>query len=1108
MLSGSFVPQDQDVRRRIQEALEENFFVEAGAGTGKTSSLVDRIVALVASGLASLDQVAAITFTESAASELRDRIRESLERAAADPERPIEEQARCTQGVADLDRAAIQTLHSFAGSLLRERPLEAGLPPAFEALDQISADMGFREAWGTWLDNALDDSGLRPSLRIALSLGLTLGHLQQVAASFHGNYDLLEDASFPEPPPSRPHAAAALIAESHELERLCAFAKNDADPLEAHVRSVSGVAQRLRGMDLESVAAWRVLSESLPLRHPRGRVGDWETDPDSQQNACTRLKALLLELDGQAREDLDTVRAGCLMPLLRAVREFVLEYAKERKREGKAEFQDLLVWARDLLRDDLEVRDHFRERYSHVLVDEAQDTDPIQAEIATFLAEDVPPGTPSQNRSNRWTDIPLAPGKLFVVGDPKQSIYRFRRADVEVMARFQALITEEPLRLVQNFRSQRPVVAWVNHLFQGSMKGGNGQADYVPIIHRWEPRTDHPKPPSVWALGGPLEARNVGPVRRQEAAGMASLLQSIKAEEWPVMDREATEQDGVEHFRPAQFKDICILMPQRSALRLLELALEDAGVPYRLEGASLVFGTQEVRDLLNCLRALDDPADQVALVAALRSPALACSDADLLEFVDAGGRLELLAGGNPTDGPVAEAMDVLRRYHEQRMWTPAASLIEEFVRERRLLEAALGAPRPRERWRRYAFLVGQARVFTEAGRSSLRAFLEWAATQEEEGARVTEVPVPETDEDAVRIMTVHGAKGLEFPIVILTALNFEPRTRVDNVLFDREQGNAEVRLGPADARFQTPGYEVLAQREGELSLAEDVRLMYVAATRSRDHLVLSLYRTAKDQKSRAALIAALMEDADDLWRPASITQAAAPAVSLETEPPEPDDTPEARQQWIEDRAQLLRERARPSSVAATALAQVVKDEADSPEEPWRRGRAGTNVGRAVHAVLQSVDLASGQGLEDTARAQAAAEGVPQREAEIVSLVRVALESETVKRAVASGRWWREVPVGAPVGETVLEGFIDLLFEEEGDLVVVDYKTDSLETEEEIAERSGHYRIQAGAYALALQEATGCSVKEVVLLFLQPRQEVVMRDVPALMDEARAALAAV
>jgi ATP-dependent exoDNAse (exonuclease V) beta subunit len=195
-------------------------------------------------------------------------------------------------------------------------------------------------------------------------------------------------------------------------------------------------------------------------------------------------------------------------------------------------------------------------------------------------------------------------------------------------------------------------------------------------------------------------------------------------------------------------------------------------------------------------------------------------------------------------------------------------------------------------------------------------------------------------------------------------------------------------------------------------------------------------------------------------------------------------------------------------VAATALAQVVKDEAEITEEPWRRGCAGTNVGRAVHAVLQTVDLATGQGLEDTARAQAAAEGVTQREAEVVRLARVALESDTVKRAVASERLWREVPVAAPVGETVLEGFIDLLFEEEGALIVVDYKTDSLETEEDIAARSEHYRIQVGAYALALQEATGMSVKEVILIFLQPAQEVILSDVPALVSEAKQALLSV
>jgi len=1105
-MSSLFVPQDQHVRRRIKEALEENLFVEAGAGTGKTSSLVERIVALVASGCATLDRVAAITFTEAAAAELRDRIRESLERSAVDLGLPGEDQLRCTQGVADLDGAAIQTLHSFAGSLLRERPLEAGLPPAFENLDQIAADLAFNEVWATWLDNALDNAGLQPPLRLALSLGLTLNHLYQLARSFHANYDLLEGISFPDTPAPQLEAAAALIEVTPELEGLCAFARNgDGDPLAAHVRGIVGVAQRLQGMDLDSVSACRLLAESLPLRQSRGRVGDWDTDPDTGQNACTRLKALLLELDGQARQDLAALRAACIMPLLQAVREFVLEYVGERKQKGEAEFQDLLVWARDLIRDDLEVRDHFRERYTHVLVDEAQDTDPIQAEIATFLAEEVPLNTPSQARPRNWTDVPLAPGKLFVVGDPKQSIYRFRRADVAIMTRFQKLITEEPLRLVQNFRSQRPVVAWVNHLFERWMVGGESQADYIPIIHRWEPNTDHPNPPSVWALGGPLEERYVGPVRRQEAASIASLVQGIKAEEWPVLDRQTTELDGVERFRPAQFKDICILMPQRSAQRSLELSLEEVDIPYRLEGASLVFGTQEVRDLLNCLRALDDPADQVALVAALRSPALACSDADLLEFVEAGGRFHFLAGGNLTEGPVAEALDVLRRYHQQRMWTSTASLIEEFVRERRLLEVALGAPRPRERWRRYSFLVGQARVFAEAGRGSLRAFTEWAATQAEERARVTEVPVPETDEDAVRVMTVHGAKGLEFPIVILTALNFEPSARVGNVLFDRERGNAEVSLGPTGDRFQTPGYEALAQREEELELAEDVRLMYVAATRARDHLVVSLYRTVRDQKSRAALIVKHMDGADNLWQPVTVEVALPPVAYQETEGPEPEDTPEARQQWLDERAQLLRERARPSSVAATALAQVVKEEAEVPEEPWRRGRAGTNVGRAVHAVLQSVDLETGQGLEDTARAQAAAEGVPQREAEIVRLARVALDSDTVKRAVASGRWWREVPVGAPVGDTVLEGFIDLLFEEGDGLVLVDYKTDVLETETEITARTGHYRVQAGAYALALHEATGQPVKEVVLLFLQPRREVVLTDVPALVAEARQAL---
>ena len=154
--------------------------------------------------------------------------------------------------------------------------------------------------------------------------------------------------------------------------------------------------------------------------------------------------------------------------------------------------------------------------------------------------------------------------------------------------------------------------------------------------------------------------------------------------------------------------------------------------------------------------------------------------------------------------------------------------------------------------------------------------------------------------------------------------------------------------------------------------------------------------------------------------------------------------------------------------------------------------------------MQTINLATGQGLEDTARAQAAAEGIPHRAAEVIRLARVALQSQTVQRAVASGRWWREVPVAAPVGESVLEGFIDLLFEEESGLVVVDYKTDVLQTEKEVAERTVHYRLQGGAYALAVQVATGRPVKEVIFLFLQPEGEALVQDLPAAIAEAKRA----
>jgi ATP-dependent helicase/nuclease subunit A len=222
------------------------------------------------------------------------------------------------------------------------------------------------------------------------------------------------------------------------------------------VKGVIGVARRLDGMNHASAAAWRVLEEALPLRQTRGRISDWDTDPDTGQNSCTRLKAVLSHLDQQARAELAEVRRWCLMPLVRAVRQFVLRYAAQRKRQGLAEFHDLLVWARDLLRDNLEVWDYFQEKYENILLDETQDTDPIQAEIAIFLAEDVPRGTPPESRPRQWTEINPTPGKLFVVGDPKQSIYRFRTPTWRSWPAFRVLLPRSRCTWCRTFAPSGP----------------------------------------------------------------------------------------------------------------------------------------------------------------------------------------------------------------------------------------------------------------------------------------------------------------------------------------------------------------------------------------------------------------------------------------------------------------------------------------------------------------------------------------------------------------------------------------------------------------------------------------------------------------------------
>ena len=1083
-MTAGWAPADQAVRDGIEAELGTSLFVEAGAGAGKTTALVSRIVALIASGRAKVGEIAAITFTEAAAAELRERVREGLEQRSVDRAGDGEAE-RCRAALENLESASVQTLHSFAGALLRERPLEAGLPPGFEVADPIASDLSFGEAWQGWLDIALDSAEAAGPMRQAIRLGLRSDHLHEMAKIFHDNYDRL-DLPFPVSAYPEPRIAAELADARPDIETLLKLSMlGEDDPLFQHGSQIADLAGRLAG-ESDTSAVWARLSRFGRLSFGRGRQSDWRTGADGV-NGCKALKALLQELEEARAGELGEARAAALLAVAEQVRRFIIDYAERRRREGRAEFHDLLVWARDLLRDHAGSRRHFQRRFSHILIDEFQDTDPIQAEIAFLLA-----GDPDDDQGADWKSTVVVPGKLFVVGDPKQSIYRFRRADIAALGEVRERFGNARVSLTQNFRSQEPVIRWANHVFRQYMTGP-AQAAYEDLEARWTPPQADP-PLGVHRFGTALATAEA--VREAEASAAAGLIVEIERS-WRVRDRGAGTDGAV--LRPARLRDVCILMPTRANLRAIEYALEDARLAYRVESQTLVLATQDVREVLSCLRAIDSPADQVAIAAALRSTFFGCSDVELLEFADAGGRFNYFSPGHDS-GPVVDALATLLAYHRRRTWTRPDALVESLVRERQVVEAAFGRPRPRERWRRLRWVADQARAYVESSGSSLRGFLDWIERQAEEGAGAVEVPVPEADEDAVRIMTVHASKGLEFPIVILAGLGAERRARPGNVIFPRDGGAPEMSFG--GGIFHTPGWDTAKDVERDADAAEGVRLAYVAATRAEDHLVLSLFRR-ESGASHAASIEKLCEGNEPLWRSIDLD-------ALADGGPPPSDgasrdlTAPDRQRWIEERAALVTAASTPDAVAATTLAQQAKEEGDEEHAPYRRGRGGTSLGRAVHGVLQSIDLASGGGIEAVSRAQAAAEGVADRWREVASLAQAAVDSALVKRAVASGRYYRELYVSTPAEDRLLEGFVDLLFEEDGELVLVDYKTDALEAHEEPPER---YRLQGGAYALAARNATGRPIKEVSLLFLQPARAATFTDVDALCAEAQAALAA-
>ena len=1067
-------PPDAGARKRIATDLDTNLFVEAGAGAGKTSALVERVLGLVRLGV-SITSIAAITFTEKAAADLRLRLRGKLAAAEA-----TDTTGTISTALDELDLAPIGTLHAFARRLLYEFPIEARLPPGFTVLDELQSDLAFRERWEDLLDRLLDDpdpprgaiDGGSEFVQLCEFDGLRIQRgVLRIAQDFAANWDLVTDRVDLETPPRFELDTAEF---SLAVAQLCTHTAPDGD---RQAEALAQLGELSSGLDPTSGLGARLAAVTRVTAHCRrvakwGNQNNWKGHGGSAALAALRAEEAAVAAMGD--EIIRQVEADRKRLLGAVVGAFVLDAAADRAADGTLEFHDLLVLARRLLATRPAVRAALHGRYQRVLLDEFQDTDPIQLEIAVRLT--ARPDDPAHDTD--WRALRPLPGRLFVVGDPKQSIYRFRRADIAQYLRAAEQTGADTEFLSANFRSSAAVIDWVNLVFDRLIVA---EGEIQPAYHALEVcRPRHRAHGTVHVVGADAHDELVPrhgdaeELRSREADAAADAVVTALVEGWAVVDEKCGE------LRPCRSGDITVLLPARTSLPALETALHERRISFRAENSSVVYTTAEIRHLMLALRAADDPTDNLALVAALRSPLYGCSDVELYEWVTAGGRWNIWR--DPPDGlaahPVGEAVAHVRSVAERISWQTPADLLAAIADERRLLDVALDGPDARDVWRRVRYVIDQARAWADAGGHGMRRYLAWARMQASEG-RMADTILPEHDHDAVRIMTVHAAKGLEFPITIVSGLTTQPARRpTTGVVWP---GTTWALAG----RDGDQAYDEFVPLDEQMSDAERRRLLYVACTRAVDHLVVSLHRGGplpeEPGKYTSAELLASAGAADPVSGARDLSRVDHMTIP---EPATPVELPWAdAAAWADERAITLARASVRTTVSATRLAEDLagvegqgdpglrKDPVDLDLPPWQRGRYGTAVGRAVHGVLQFADLRHGGDIDRLADAQCAAEGILGMSETVAALARSALAAPIV-RSTRDLEHHRELFVAAEIDGRVLEGYIDLLVRTPDGFVIVDYKTDQWSDAGMRDERVARYRRQLAAYGVAIERVLG------------------------------------
>ena len=861
---------DGEARCRAVMALGANVVVTAGAGTGKTSLLIDRILHLLTrrDQRLSLTNVVALTFTRKAAREMKIRLRRRLQlmyevasgthgdgpaqRHEIQTIRTLQDAHAITaaellnvshEAMRDVERAHVGTIHSFAGHLLRLYPVEAGVDPAFQEDEGANFHDHFNREWKQWVERELLPSGCRRDVWRQILTRYRLDDVKQLAWSLT---DELLPSSLSDAVTHRvnPHVESwlqDLSARGRSLQERYPGTLTINQMLDA---AVTLWEEALKGSALRDLPAAPVLQKSVPSRKAKA----WTQEDHEEARGLLRIA-----------QAVERARSCPSMDVLQILNPFVVQCRTSFTANGFVSFSGLLARARDLLRDHPPVRAEVKDQYKAILVDEFQDTDPVQYELILFLAE------AAGKEAHEWRDVQPEPGKLFIVGDPKQSIYAFRRADI---AAYDTVVQDHLLpaggqryALQKNFRAHAQVLEPVNgccaKLFPETPVKGV-QPRYEPLIPASEEAEPLPHervqlrliaPPQEDA-DGEEETWKTDESSRAEAETLAQWLRNeVIDQESLLLDRQPVT---------VQPRHVAVLFRTMTHVRTYLDTFRRHGLACLTEGERHFFERQEVMDCIHVLRLLTNPWDRLAAVGVLRSPCGGCSDVEVEAIVRQG---LLDTGADAASLPPVFA--VLRSLRETVHALPVSEAVHRTFEAVPLAELAAAARDGEQALANVDKL--REIILSMAGQSGMslrditRQLVHWADDPPDQAERslIEEDHHAQAAGGAIRLLSIHKAKGLEFPMVIVAGMHHDvdPRKEPVRAYHDWLTNTVGLRVRH-DANLENVFIE---SRLEERQRAERLRLLYVAMTRAQRRLVLSAGVPRKGAIRTGSLLSLLVQ---------------------------------------------------------------------------------------------------------------------------------------------------------------------------------------------------------------------------------------------------------